>query len=194
MRQYFDAPLADPLIVPAVAVSPGTVATSLLTVAQANKYLPLPYGQNAPSPGSAFKVRIGGICVTVSGIVYFVMSHGPGVSPTAFGTPIAAEGAGTQTPVAASGNWLLDGILIYRSISEIAGQSTCWFQGFITINPISSPLVPVEHLVIQSGAAVSVDTTGNGASGTFGALNVSIIDSASGSSWTTEFAFIEQIN
>ena len=192
MRQYFDSPLADGLITPQAAVSPGLTATSLLTIAQANKYLPLPFGQNAPSPGSVFKITVGGLCTTVAGTNTFTVSHGPGSSSTSFGTALAASSALT-TVAATAGNWILEGYLTYRSISEVATSSTCWFVGRITINgPSSGTVTPVTG-IIQSTAAVSVDTTGLTAND-FGCINISVAESVTGSTWTTEFAFIESIN
>jgi hypothetical protein len=192
VRQYFRSPLADSLIVPASAVSPGTTATSIFSVAQANKYMPLPFGQNAPSPGQIFRVQCGGLCTTVAGTNTFTVSHGPGSSATSFGTALAASSALT-TVAATAGNWRLDGTLIYRSISETSTLSTCWFSGLIVINgPSSGTVTPVIGL-IQSTAAVSVDTTG-AAPNLFGALNISVLDSVTASTWTPQFAFIESLN
>jgi hypothetical protein len=193
MRQYFVGPLADSLIVPQSAVSPGTTATSIFSIAQANKYLALPYGQNAPSPGSIFRVTMGGLCTTVAGTNTFTVYHGPGTTTTAFGTALAASSALT-TVAATAGNWRLEGNLIYRSVSEVATTSTVWFSGLLVINgPSSGTVAPVIGL-IQSTAAVSVDTTGTGAAGTFGALNIAVLDSVTASTWTPEYAFIEGLN
>ena len=193
MRQYFTGPLADGLITPQAAVSPGTTATSLLTISQANKFLPLPYGQNAPSPGQIFRVRFGGLCTTVAGTNTFTIYHGPGSSTTAFGTALAASSALT-TVAATAGNWEIDGTLTYRTISEVLTTSTAWFAGRITINgPSSGTVTPVIGL-IQSTAAVSVDTTGTAATGLFGALNIAVLNGTTGSTWTIEHAFIEAIN
>jgi hypothetical protein len=137
MRQYFVGPLADSLIVPQSAVSPGTTATSIFSIAQANKYLALPYGQNAPSPGSIFRVTMGGLCTTVAGTNTFTVYHGPGTTTTAFGTALAASSALT-TVAATAGNWRLEGNLIYRSVSEVATTSTVWFSGLLVINGPSS--------------------------------------------------------
>jgi hypothetical protein len=193
MRQSFDGALADCLITPQSAVSPATTATSIFAINQANKFLPLPFGQNAPSPGQMFRIRCGGLCTTVAGTNTFTVYHGPGTTTTAFGTALAASSALT-TVVATAGNWQLDGILIYRTISEIATTSTCWFCGTIIINgPSSGTVTPVTG-IIQSTAAVSVDTTGTGASGVYGALNIAVLDNTTGSTWTPEFSFIEAIN
>jgi len=195
MRQYFAGPLADSLIVPQSAVSPGTTTTSIFSIAQSNKYLPLPYGQNAPSPGSMFRFRFGGLCTTVasSSNVGFNIYHGPGTSTTAFGTLLASSSLVT-TVAATAGNWLIDGLLIYRAVSEAATTSTCWLSANFMINgPSSGTVTPVTG-IIQSTAAVSVDTTGTGSAGTFGALNVAIVPGTTGSSWTPEWTFLEQIN
>ena len=194
MRQYFTGALGDSLITPQNPVTPLTTTTSIFAINQANKFLPLPYGQNAPSPGQMFRIRFGGLCTTVasSSNVGFNIYHGPGSSTTAFGTLIAASSLFT-TVSAASGNWMIDGILIYRTISEISTTSTCWFAGMFMINgPSSGTVAPVTGL-IQSMSAVSVDTTGLAAN-LFGALNVAIIPGTTGSTWTPQWAFVEGIN
>ena len=193
MLQTFESPLAGCLITPQSAVSPGTTATSLFAINQANKFLPLPYGQNAPVPGSIFRVTCGGLCTTVAGTNKFTVYHGPGTSTTAFGTALAASSALT-TVAATAGNWLLEGILVYRTISEIATTSTAWFCGRVDINGPSSGTVAQVTGTIQSTAAVSVDTTGTGSAGTFGALNIAVVESVTASTWTPEFAFMEQLN
>jgi hypothetical protein len=100
-RQYFTNALADGLITPIAAVAPGLVATSIFSVQQANKFMPLPYGQNAPSPGQVFRVTAGGLCTTVAGTNTFTVAHGPGTSATAFATALAASSA--LTTVAGDG-------------------------------------------------------------------------------------------
>lgn len=196
-RQYFVGPLVDSLIVPVSAVSPGTTTTSIFSLEQSNKYLPLPYGQNAPSPGSIFRVWVGGLCTTVASTsnVGLNIYHGPGTSATAFGTLLASSSLVT-TVAATAGNWILQGLLIYRVVSEVHQASTCWFAGQFTINgPSSGTVTPVSG-IIQSTAAVSVDTTGNASAtaGSFGALNIAIIPGTTGSTWTPEFTLIEQVN
>jgi hypothetical protein len=193
MRQYFRAPLADALIVPQAAVSPGTTATFLLTQSQANKYLPLPTGQNAPGTGSIFKVSLGGLVTSVAGTFIITPFHGPGTSTTAGGTSLGASE--TLTGIAfTSGFFLLDGHLIYRSISEVATTSTCWFTGRMHLGGPAANTNAALTFLMGSTAAVSVDTTGTGSAGTFGALNFMVTPGTTGSSWTTEFAYIEQLN
>lgn len=190
-RQYFTGPLADSLIVPITAVSPGTTATSLFSLTQSTKYLPLPFGQNAPSPGSIFRMAFGGLCTTVPGTNTFTVAHGPGSSSTAFGTALAASSALT-TVAATAGNWTVEGILVYRTISEVASSSTAWFSGKIIINgPSSGTVTPVIGL-IQSTGAVTVDTTG--AANVSGSINMSVLESVTASTWTPEWTLMEQVN
>lgn len=195
-RQYYTGPLADSLIVPQSAVSPATTTTSIFAINQANKFLPLPYGQNAPSPGSIFRVRFGGLCTTVASTsnVGFNIYHGPGTTATAFGTALASSSLFT-TVAATAGNWDVDGILIYRAVSEATNSSTVWFSGKFIINgPSSGTVTPVTGIIQSTAAVTTCDTTGSGTAGTFGALNIAIIPGTTGSSWTPEFAFIEQVN
>jgi hypothetical protein len=194
MRQYFAGPLADSLIVPAAAVSPGTTPTFIFSQAQANKYMPLPFGQNAPSPGQIFKVRCGGLVTTpASGTLIVAVFHGPGTSATAGGTSIGISPTITMPVSATAGYWRLDGDLVYRSISETALTSTCWFSGeFKYCGPSGGVIATVTQL-ISSNAAVSVDTTG-GTNGGFGAFNVFVTPSVTGSTWTPEFAYVEALS
>ena len=194
-RQYFTGPVGDSLLTPVTAISPGTTTTSIFSIAAANKFLALPYGASAPGTGQMFRITCGGLCTTVSSTsnVGFILYHGPGTSTTAFGTTIAASSLVT-TAAATAGNWRLEGVLVYRTISELATTSTCWFSGQFIINGPSSGTVTPVLGIMQSTAAVSVDTSGTGSAGTFGALNMSIVPGTTGSSWTPEFAFIEALN
>ena len=195
MRQYYTSPLTDALIVPQAAVSPGTTATSLLTLAQANKYLQLPYGQNAPFPGQIFRFVLGGLATTpASGTVIVALYHGPGTTTTAFGTLIGTSETVTMPVSATAGYFRIEGNVIYRSISEAATTSTCWANADFKIGGPSGGAISVVHGLISSNAAVSVDTTGTATAGLFGALNVAVTPSVTGSTWTTEFAFIESLN
>ena len=195
MRQYFNSPLADSLIVPQAAVSPGTTATSIFSIAQANKYLPMPYGQNAPSPGQIFRFVAGGLMTTpASGTAIISAYQGPGTTTTAFGTLIGTSETMTMPVSATAGYWRLEGDIIYRAISEVATTSTCWINAFFKFGGPSGGAIAPVHGLISSNAAVSVDTTGTGAAGTFGALNFSVTPSVTGSTWTPQFAFIQSLN
>lgn len=198
-RQYFEQMLADSLIVPVGAVSPATTPTFLLSnaaggnVGQAAKFLPLPYGQSAPSPGQVFRVRMGGLFTSVAGTFIFNMYHGTGTSATAGGTALGASQTLTLTAWTA-GYFRLEGELIYRSISELATTSTCWFNGTVTVGgPPANTVAPVTF-ILGTAAAVSVDTTGTGVAGTYGALNLFVTPGTTGSSFTTEYAIIHSEN
>lgn len=190
MRQYFDGPLTDSLIVPQSAVSPGTSLTAIFSTAQVLKYLQLPYGQNAPSPGQIFHVSAGGLLTTPSsGTMIFGVYHGSTTGGTLIGT------SETVTPTASmtAGYWRLDGDLIYRSISEVATTSTCWFSGEFKCGGPSGGALAVVTALISSNAAVSVDTTG-GTANSFGGLTLAVTPSITGSTFTPEWAYIRGIN
>jgi len=191
MRQYFTSPLADSLVTPISAVSPGTTPTFIFSQLQANKFLPLPYGQNSPSAGQFFRIRAGGLITTPgSGTLIVAVYHGPGTSATAGGTLIGTSETLSMPVSATAGYWRLDGDLIYRTVSEQATVSTCWFSGEFTCGgPSGGTIAPVKF-IISSNAAVSVDTTGTGSAGTFGALNIFVTPSVTGSSFTPEFAYV----
>lgn len=194
-RQYYISPLADSLTVPASAVSPATTNTSIFSIAQSNKYLPLPYGQNAPSSGQIFRFVMGGLVTTPSsGTAIIQLYHGPGTTTTAFGTLIGTSETMTMPVSATAGYWRFEGDIIYRTISETATASTVWANGYFKFGGPSGGAIAPVHGIVSSNAAVSVDTTGTGSAGTFGALNVSVTPSVTGSTWTPEFAFIESLN
>lgn len=195
MRQYFDSVLADSLVSPQSAVSPGTTATSIFAINQANKFLALPYGQNAPSAGQVFRVRAGGLLTTpASGTIIIAAYHGPGTTTIAFGTLIGTSETLTPTASMTAGYWRLEGELVYRTISEVATTSTCWFSGHFMCGGPSGGALAVTHALISSNAAVSVDTTGTGTAGTFGAMNFAVTPSVTGSTWTPEFVYVEALN
>lgn len=192
-RQYFNSTLSDSLIVPASAVSPGTTATFLLSQNQANKYFPLPYGQNAPSPGQIFHVSCGGLFTSVAGTFIFNVYHGPGTSATAGGTALGASQTLTSTAYTA-GFYSLEAELIYRSISETPTTSTCWLNGCVVTGGPAANTTACLTFAVGTSAAVSVDTTGSGSAGTFGALNLFVTPGTTGSSFTTEYAYIYSLN
>lgn len=194
-RQYFTGPVGDSLLLPVTAVSPGTTPTSIFSIVAANKYLALPFGAAAPGTGQMFRLTAGGLCTTVASTsnVSLQVYHGPGTSTTAFGTLLANSGVFT-TVASTAANWRLEGVLVYRTISELATTSTCWFGGKLTISGPSGTPITTINVLVQSTAAVSVDTSGTGSAGTFGALNIAVTPTTTGSSWTPEYAFIEALN
>jgi len=138
---------------------------------------------------------MGGLVTTpASGTAIISAYHGPGTTTTAFGTLIGTSETMTMPVSATAGYWRLEGDLIYRAISEIAATSTLWLNAFFKFGGPSGGAISVVHGLVSSNAAVSVDTTGSGSAGTFGALNIVVTPSVTGSTWTPEFAFIESLN
>jgi hypothetical protein len=177
------------------AVSPATTPTFLLSngstglTGQSAKFLPLPYGQNAPSPGQIFHICIGGLFTSVAGTFIFNVYHGSGSSATAGGTALGASQTITGLAYTA-GFFRLEGDLIYRSISELATASTCWFHGTMITGGPAGNANACQVYTMSSTAAVSVDTTGAGTAGTFGAMNIFVTPGTTGSSFTPEYAYI----
>ena len=198
-RQYFNSLLADSLVSPVSAVSPGTTPTFLLSngasglTGQSAKFLPLPYGQNAPSAGQVFRFGVGGLFTSVAGTFIFNVYHGSGTSSTAGGTALGASQTLTSTAYTA-GYFRLEGELIYRTVSELATSSTVWCSWHcLTAGP---PANTNTGLVFVGGtaSAISVDTTGQGTAGTYGALNVFVTPGTTASTFTPEYAYIYSVN
>lgn len=189
-RQYFEGALSDCLIVPVAAVSPGTTLTSLLSTNQITKYLPLPFGQNAPSPGEVFEIQCGGLFTSVAGTFIFTIYHGTG--GTASGTLLATSATGTALTAYTAGSFRFHGHLVYRSISETSTTSTAWVSGLMVLSPPAASTALSTTIGISSTAAVSVDTTG--AASVSGGITIAVTPSVTGSSFTPEWAYIKSAN
>jgi hypothetical protein len=188
-RQYFNSLIADPLIVTAANISSTTTKTLMLTQAQANQCLPLPYGVNSgPNAAQVFRFALGGILTTgLTGTCIIDPIHGPGSSATAGGTDMGTSVAQTYTPSLTNAPWRLEGELIYRTISQVATTSTAWLTGIFSVQGTAATASTGWTQVFGSTAAVSVDTTGAGTLGTYGALNFFVTFSVAGSlsvTWT----------
>src|SRR5580692_9687408 len=195
-RQYFHSLLGDSLINPVSGVSPATTATFLLSngatglTGQAAKFWPLPYGQNAPSPGQVFHVVMGGLFTNVVGTFIFNVYHGSGQGATTTTGGVALGASQTITGLAyTSGFFRIEGDLIYRSISELATSSTCWFNGTVTTGGPAANTNACQVYTLGSASAATVDTTGAGTAGGFGAMNILVTPGTTGSSFTTEYAY-----
>jgi hypothetical protein len=200
-RQYFESPLSDSLVTPASAVSPATTATFLLTnvaagnAGQSVKFLPLPYGQGAPSPGQIFHICVGGLFTSVAGTFIFNVYHGSGQGATTTTGAVALGASQTITGLLYSaGFFRIEGDLIYRSISELATASTCWFNGTVITGGPAANTNACQTYALGSAAAATVDTTGAGTAGGFGAMNILVTPGTTGSSFTTEYAYIKSVN
>jgi hypothetical protein len=200
-RQYFHQLLGDSLITPVTAVSPGTTATFLLSngatglTGQSAKFLPLPYGQNAPSPGQIFHIKVGGLFTSVAGTFIFNVYHGSGQGATTTTGGVALGASQTLTLSAyTAGFFRLEGDLIYRSISELATSSTCWFHGTLNTGGPAANTTATVSFSMGSASAATVDTTGAGTAGGYGAMNILVTPGTTGSSFTPEYAYIYSLN
>src|SRR5208282_3066300 len=200
-RQYFHSLLGDSLITPVSAVSPGTTATFLLSngttglTGQSAKFWPLPYGQNAPSPGQVFHIKMGGLFTSVAGTFIFNVYHGSGEGATTTTGGVALGASATVTSTAyTAGFFRVEGDLIYRSISELATASTCWFHGTVVTGGPGANTNASQVNSMGSASAATVDTTGAGTAGGYGAMNVLVTPGTTGSSFTTEYAYIYGLN
>lgn len=201
MRQYFVSPLADSLISPVSAVSPATTATFLLSngttglTGQSAKFWPLPYGQNAPSPGQIFHIKMGGLFTSVAGTFIFNVYHGSGQGATTTTGAVALGASQTITSTAYSGGFFrIEGGLIYRTVSELATSSTCWFHGTVITGGPAANTTACQAYSLGSASAATVDTTGAGTAGGYGAMNVLVTPGTTGSSFTVEYAYLYSLN
>lgn len=192
-RQYFASSLADSLIVPA-SITPTTTKTSLLTPAQALQCLPLPYALAAPFAGQVFRFALGGILTTpATGTLIIDPYHGPGSSATVFGTDMGASAAQTVTASLASQPWIIEGYLIYRSISAVSTTSTAWLTGAFLSQGTLATAGGGWGMPFGSTAAVSVDTSGLAAN-LFGALNIAVTFSVTGATIIVEWTSMMSLN
>jgi len=200
-RQYFHQLLGDSLISPVSAVSPATTATFLLSngatglIGQSAKFLPLPYGQNAPSPGQVFHLCVGGLFTSVAGTFIFNVYHGSGQGATTTTGGVALGASQTVTPTAyTAGFFRIEGDLIYRSISELATSSTCWFNGTVITGGPAANTNACQVYTLGSASVATVDTTGGGTAGGYGAMNILVTPGTTGSSFTPEYAYMYALN
>lgn len=175
-RQYFASTLADSAI---VAPSTGSITslTGIFTPAQANQFFPIGYGLASPFAGQVYSFEMGGIMTTgTTGTMVITPVFGPSTAQVALTAGVVLGASAAQTYVASLTNvpWIMRGCLVFRSISLVATSSTCWLSGSFhsqgTLATAGSGLT----VVFGSTAAVSVDTTGTAAAGSFGALNFGI--------------------
>lgn len=193
-RQYFNSTSADSLIVSASAGANTTLAY-VLTPAQANQAFPVGFGQAAPFAGQVYKFAMGGIITTsaTAGTLLVTPIFGPGSSQTAGGTVMGASTAQTVVASLTNAVWLLEGYIVFRSISAVATTSTAWLSGTFTMPGTLATAGAGCSVSFGSTAAVSVDTTGTGTAGTFGALNFGFTFSQS-STITAEWTSMQSLN
>lgn len=195
MRQYYNAPSVDSLIVPA-SITPGTTKTSILTPAQANQCFPLPYSLSGGIlAGQAFRFECGGIITTpATGTLIIDPYHGPGTTATAFGTDMGASAAQTVTASLSNAPWYMSVTIVYRTVSAVATTSTAWLTGHFHAPGTLATAGGGFGITFGSTAAVSVDTTGLGTGGTFGAVNFAFTFSITGATVITEWTSPASLN
>ena len=193
-RQYFNNSLADSSIV-AASITPATTKTFIFTQAQSNQFFPLPYGQNAPFAGQVFKFAMGGLITTpATGTLIIDPTHGNGATSTTGGTSMGASPAQTVTASLASIPWNMHGYIAYRLISAVATSSTAWLTGHFFGQGTLATAGGGWNIPFGSTAAVSVDTTGTGTAGTFGALNFYVTFSVTGATISAQWTSMQALN
>lgn len=193
-RQYFNATLADSIIV-AASITPTTTKTFILTQAQSNQCFPVGYGQAAPFAGQVYRFAAGGIITTpASGTLTIDPVHGNGASATTGGTDMGASAAQTVVASLTSQPWRMEGELVYRTISAVSTTSTAWLAGCFTMQGTLATAGSGTSIVFGSTAAVSVDTTGTGTAGVYGALNFYVTFSATGGTFVVEYTSMQSLN
>lgn len=194
MRQYFCSTIAEPTIT-SVVTSPSTTKTALFSPVQANTLFPIPYGQSAPCAGQIFRYTMGGIVTLPSnGTLTLDCFYGPGTSTTAFGTSMVTGAAQTITTGGPQVPWRLKGEVIFLTISPTATSSTVWATGQFETQGTLATAGGGMDIIFGSTAAVSVDTTGTGIAGTFGALNFAVSFSAISGTVTVAWTSMQALN
>jgi hypothetical protein len=192
-RQYFNNQLADSLVA-ALSTTPTTAKTTLFTQAQANLYLPVPYGVNAPSVGQVFRFALGGILTTpTTGTLVIDPYYGSNTSTTTFGTDMGASAAQTYTASVTNVPWRIEGELVFRSISATASSSTAWLTGQFVSQGAIATAGSAWVQVFGSTAAVTVDTTGTVTTASQN-LNFAVTFSVSGATIIVEWTSMQALN
>jgi hypothetical protein len=187
-RQYFNGQSSDSLIVQASTGSITTI-TNIFSQAQAEQAFPVPYGiGGSPFAGQIFKFTFGGVCTTgLTGTMVITPFFGGG--GTGVGVNMGASGAQTYTASQTNIPFMVEGYLIFRTISMVATTSTAWLTGMWTsVGAIATAGSAWVQTFGSTTAAISVDTSGLATAHTFGALNFSITLSVAGTvsaQWTS---------
>lgn len=193
-RQYFNSTLADSSIV-AASITPTTVKTFIFTNAQANQFFPVGYGLAAPFAGQVYRFAFGGLLTTpATGTLVIDPVFGNGTSATAGGTDMGASTAQTVSTSLTSQPYMVDGYIAFRTISAVATTSTAWLTGCFHSQGLLATAGAGWTIPFGSTAAVSVDTTGTGSAGTFGALNFFVTFSITGATISAQWTSMQSLN
>ena len=122
------------------------------------------------------------------------MSTSDKSTTTTGGTDMGASPAQNTTASLTNIPWMIEGYLSYRSISQVATTSTAWLTGMFWSQGILATLGSCWGQPFGSTAAVSVDTTGTGTAGTFGALNFYVTFSVTGATISSQWSMMAAIN
>jgi hypothetical protein len=101
-----------------------------------------------------------------------------------------------QTVTASLSNipWRIEGELVYRLISGVPTSSTAWLTGAFSSQGTLATAGGGWTIPFGSTAAVSVDTTGQGTAGTFGALNFAVTFSVTGATISVQWTSMQTLN
>lgn len=189
-RQYFNSQLADSLIVTASTGSITTL-TGIFTPAQASQAFPIGSGVSAPFAGQIYKFAMGGIMTTgASGTLVVTPVFGPSTAQSGLTAAVVLGASAAQTVIPSLTNvpWYMEGRLAFRTISAAATSSTVWCSGMFWSQGAIATSGSAMAIAFGSTAAVSVDTSGAAAAGSFGAMNFGITFSVAG---TVQAAFTD---
>lgn len=193
-RQYFTSQPVDAAVA-ASSITPGTTKTFIFTQNQSLLYFPMPFGASAPSVGQGFYFKMGGLITTpATGTLIIDPTFGNGTSTTAGGTSMGASPAQTVTASLSNIPWLLEGAIVFRSISATATTSTAWLTGAFQSQGTLATAGGGWGMTFGSTAAVSVDTTGLGSAGTFGGLNFYVTFSVTGATISAQWTILQSNN
>lgn len=193
-RQYFNSNTADSSIV-AASITPTTTKTFIFTQAQANQFFPIGTGQNSPFAGQIFRFATGGLITTpATGTLIIDPTFGNGATATTGGTSMGASPAQTVTASLTNIPWMMDGYIAFRTISMVATTSTAWLTGCFHSQGTLATAGLGWAIPFGSTAAVSVDTTGTGTAGTFGALNFYVTFSVTAATISSQWTSMQALN
>ncbi len=198
-RQYFNSTIADSLIVES-SVTPTTTQTSIFTpYTLCEQAFPLGYGIAAPFAGQVYRFACGGLITTpATGTLVITPYYGAGSSTTSWTNAVSLGASPAQTVTASLSSipWIMEGYLVFRTISSAATSSTAWMTGVFHSQGTLATAGLGWTIPFGSTAAVSVDTTGTAANGlqSYGSLTFSVTFSVTGATIKTEWTSMQSLN
>jgi len=142
-----------------------------------------------------YEFNFGGLITTpATGTLVIDPVFGNGATSTTGGTDMGASGAQTVTASLSNAPFLVSGFLAFRTISQVATTSTAWLTGSFESQGTLATAGGGFGIIMGSTAAVSVDTTGTGTAGTWGALNFYVTYSVTGGTIKVEWTSMRSLN